>query len=107
MTGKSESVGFSWDAHSHIRPGFSPQLVSTLWQPQETRLSQPTRAHQSSLIAEHDELGAVSGVELGHDSADMGASGRWAHVQPGSDVVVVQPSSHELEDFSFSVCEHI
>jgi len=55
-----------------------------------TRSRRDGRGDQAGLVGHDDQLGAVPGVQLGHDAAYVGLGGERAQEQPGGDFVVGQ-----------------
>src|SRR5688572_12342656 len=60
---------------------------------------------EPALVGDHHELGAVAGVELAEEAADVGASGVGADVQDASDLGVRATGSDLGEDVALTVGE--
>src|ERR1700722_17946955 len=68
---------------------------------------QPAGPDEAGLVGEHDELGAVSGAELGDRPADVGADGGRAGGELFGDLVVGEPSAHMRHDLTFAIGEDV
>src|SRR5262245_61300927 len=57
---------------------------------------------ETGLVGDHHELGAVAGVELGEQPANMGFYGGYAECEVRGDIHIGQSTCDENQDLSFA-----